>query len=168
MKRIRESNSFLLLPIKELLIPKWYFKKPFNQLGHFISYESKLAEAIEKYGPGLITVYNKNGKVLIVDGVIRIKVLREMEREKAFCHNLGNISDLEAISASLSLNNGWTDIQILKLSKILAGSVTRENINNFSKTLRYSLTDVKRLLLLAQYDWNKINSLSDKKTFMQL
>lgn len=129
--------------------------------------QEKLKENIKRNGQieNIIIRELETGYYEVVNGNHRLSVLRELKLDKAYCYNLGKISQAQAIRIAIETNETKFDTDSITLAERVKELTEEFDIKDLINTLPYTETEIENFSKLTDFDWDDYEQENLSDTF---
>lgn len=147
-----EKPGYKVIPIELILPRKEEYK--IMHVDHLMALKTSLVTLGQVRN---IHVRQIGDKYEVIEGSKIYTCLKELGKDKVVCFNHAEVSDLQAkkIYVQLDIINPAHDFIVF--SKIISELTEEYDVNKISQFTGYSLTEVKDLIKLKDYDWDSFN-----------
>lgn len=142
---------YLEISIEKLVPANWNYKTDDERL------LQKLINNINKNGQieNIIVRELSDGKYEVVNGNHRFKALQRLGIGKAYCYNLGSVSEIRAKEIAITTNETRFRSDEYKLSEIIKELSENNNIEDLSFTMPFSEQELSEMCNISDVDWEQ-------------
>jgi len=161
MGKKKHQMGFIEMPLDKLVKADWNYKTEDKDK------QEKLKENIKRNGQieNIIIRELETGYFEVVNGNHRLSVLKDLETDKAYCYNLGKISQAQAIRIAIETNETKFDTDSITLAERVKELTEEFDIKDLVNTLPYTETEIENFSKLTDFEWGDYEQENLSDTF---
>lgn len=147
-----EKAGYKVIPI-ELIIPR----KEEYKIMHVDQLMALKTSLVTLGQTRNIHVRQIGDKYEIIEGSKIYSCLKELGKDKVVCYNHTEVNDLQAKKIYFQIDDKNPPHDFILISKMISELAAEYDINKIAQFTGYSITEVKDLIKLKDYNWETFN-----------